>query len=446
MAPETELSARGWGSPRLRRATFTLAFTQLVSWGVLFYSFAVVAPDMSADTGWSEPVVAGAFSVGLLTAGFAAPPVAAALTQRDPRLVLSAGSVIGIGGMLLLAAAHHVVVLYVAWVVIGIAMAATLYEPALAVVVALDPARRHRTIATITVVGGLASTLFAPLSGALVDRMGWRAALIALAICGGLCTTLCHALVLPSACALAAPPAPAPTDIMRSRGMRQLRTALVFEQAALLATTVHLVGLLVHTGLSLAAASAALGTIGVGKVAGRLLLLGPAGRWSFEGLAVVCNIVQVAGLAVPLVTNWSPAVFVSAAVVGAVAGASTVLRSLLILDLVGAAPFAAVSARLQRVTTVARSAAPFALGAGITALGWRLSWIIALSAFLVAAERYGRLGIDRRRASPVTTRHRFEPVRRVRLFVRDAPGPPVQRWSRRRRRQPHDGALAPPAP
>ena len=59
-------SPTGWGGPALRRATGALAVTQLVSWGVLFYGFAVVAPDVTTDTGWPESLVAGAFSVGLL--------------------------------------------------------------------------------------------------------------------------------------------------------------------------------------------------------------------------------------------------------------------------------------------------------------------------------------------------------------------------------------------
>ncbi len=71
--------------------------------------------------------------------------------------------------MLGFAAAPTPIVLYLAWTVIGLAMAATLYEPAMAVLVALDPARRYRTLTVVTVAGGLASTVFAPLGAWLVD-------------------------------------------------------------------------------------------------------------------------------------------------------------------------------------------------------------------------------------------------------------------------------------
>ena len=165
----TNHAVTGWGSPALRRATLSLAIAQLVSWGVLFYGFAVTAPEITDDTGWSDGVVAGAFALGLLISGVGAPPIARALARFDPRLVLTTGSIVGTVGMLAFAAAPNPVVLYLAWMVIGVAMAATLYEPAMAVLVALDPARRHRTLAVVTVAGGLASTVFAPLGGWLVE-------------------------------------------------------------------------------------------------------------------------------------------------------------------------------------------------------------------------------------------------------------------------------------
>ncbi|MGH9117880.1 MAG: MFS transporter, partial [Acidimicrobiales bacterium] len=193
VADSEVLDAPGWGSPGLKRATLTLAVTQLASWGVLFYGFTVVAPDMTDDLGWSEPVVSGALTIGLTVAGFAAPPVAKALASHDPRLVLTAGSLIGAVGMVGFGLAPHPVVLYLAWVLIGLAMAATLYEPAMAVLVAIDPARRHRTLTAITVAGGLASTVCAPLGGALVDRFGWRTALIVLGLGGGALTATLHA-------------------------------------------------------------------------------------------------------------------------------------------------------------------------------------------------------------------------------------------------------------
>jgi MFS family permease len=194
----TNHAVTGWGSSA-RRATLTVAIAQLVSWGVLFYGFAVTAPEITDDTGWSDGVVSGAFAVGLLIAGFGAPPIARALARFDPRLVLTTGSIVGMLGMLAFAAAPNPAVLYLAWIVIGAAMAATLYEPAMAVLVGLDPARCHRTLAVVTVAGGLASAVFAPLGGWLVETIGWRQGLVVLGVGGGVTTAVLHAVVLPPA-------------------------------------------------------------------------------------------------------------------------------------------------------------------------------------------------------------------------------------------------------
>lgn len=389
----TDTDTVGWGSSALRRATVTLAISQLVSWGVLFYGFAVAAPDITDDTGWSDGVLSGAFALGLLIAGFGAPPIARALARFDPRLVLTTGSIVGAVGMVAFAAAPNPVVLYLAWVVIGAAMAATLYEPAMAVLVALDPARRHRTLAVVTVAGGLASTVFAPLGGWLVEAFGWRQALAVLGIGGGLLTAVLHAVVLPPPGAhdavtqvnhLPAPPVDKP--------LRQLRSAVLFEQAAMIATTAYLIVLLVDRGADLTVASAALGVMGLGKVAGRLLLLGPIGRQSLTTLAAVATGVQLAGLALPLAVTSSVIVFPAMVAVGVASGATTVLRPLIVVELVGAGPFAATNARIQRASTAARSAAPLVLGVAATAIGWPIAWAGCLAAFAFAGERYIALG------------------------------------------------------
>ena len=139
--------------------------------------------------------------------------------------------------------------------------------------------------------------------------------------------------------------------------------------------------------------------MGLGKVAGRLLLLGPIVRRLQLGvLAAGCNVVQLAGLAVPLVTTTRAALFVASAIVGAASGATTVLRPLLVVDIVGPAPYAAVSAHLQRATTLARAGAPLAIGAGAAYLGWPVTWALALAAFGIATEQYLRLHSDGGRA------------------------------------------------
>lgn len=386
--PATDREGSGWGSAELRRTTLTLAATQVVSWGVLFYAFAVVAPDVTVETGWPEPIVTGAFTVGLLVSGMTAPLVAQALAEHDPRKVLAGGSALGTAGMLGFAVAPHPLALYLSWAVIGVAMAGTLYEPAMAVLVAVDPTRIKRTLSVVALAGGLASTIFAPLVAWLAQSLGWRQAVALLALTGGALTTLLHAVVLPASHAhrietRAVPVAARPMD----RHLRLLRMAFLFEQAAIVATTTHLVGLLADRAISLFTAAMLLGVIGAGKVAGRLLMLRANGR-RLINLAVAANLLQFAGLALPLAVTTTAVLAAAMASVGAASGATTVVRPLLVIEFVGAGPYAATSARLQQVTTVARAAAPFALAAGVAAAGWTLAWGVAVSLHAIAATCY----------------------------------------------------------
>src|SRR5256712_1745471 len=79
----------------------------------------------------------------------------------------------------------------------GLAMAATLYEPAFAAVVGWFPMQgRDRALLVVTLVAALASTIFMPFEAWLVGRLGWRGTLAALALILAAPTIPIHALVL----------------------------------------------------------------------------------------------------------------------------------------------------------------------------------------------------------------------------------------------------------
>ena len=52
-----------------------LSLAQLISWGALYYSFAIVSVPIERDLGWDKATVNGAWSIGLLFTGLAAFPV-----------------------------------------------------------------------------------------------------------------------------------------------------------------------------------------------------------------------------------------------------------------------------------------------------------------------------------------------------------------------------------
>ena len=103
----------------------------------------------------------------------------------------------GTASLLVLAWAHvtDLATFYAIWVGIGLTMAAVLYEPAFAVIATWfgDAAERTRALLVLTVIAGFASVIYVPLAGWLVQTLGWRHALIVLAVLLALLTVLPNA-------------------------------------------------------------------------------------------------------------------------------------------------------------------------------------------------------------------------------------------------------------
>jgi MFS family permease len=178
---------------------FTLSMTELISWGALYYSFGVLLTPMYLDLGWSRAALSGGFSIGLLVAGLAAIPLGRWVDQHGPRLLMSCGSLLGVAMLLAWSQVHTLIEFYLVWAGIGLASAATLYEPAFATVAAWfwqDRAERTRALAVLTFFGGLASLAFIPLTGYLTDLYGWRGALIWLAAIVAAGTIIPHIALL----------------------------------------------------------------------------------------------------------------------------------------------------------------------------------------------------------------------------------------------------------
>ena len=90
----------------------------------------------------------------------------------------STGSVLCAIGCVGLAMAQTVVAYYAAWICLGLAMRATLYDAAFAALVRIGGPEARRPIAQVTLLGGLASTCFWPIGHLLAEAFGWRGALL----------------------------------------------------------------------------------------------------------------------------------------------------------------------------------------------------------------------------------------------------------------------------
>ncbi len=346
------------------RLVLTLGFTETVSWGVLYYAFGVLVEPTEAELGWSRAEITGAFSVALLMLGVSGVAVGQWLDRRGPRLLMTAGSIAGVGLVLAWSGVRDLAAYYAIWIAIGATWSATLYGPAFATVIAHFRERRTEALTVVTLMAGLASTIFLPLTALLVSRLGWRDTLVALAAILGLATVLPHALLL-----RAAPrethqhePSLSLGEAVRQPSFRWLALGFVC-YALTLGIQVNLVPYLGGRGFDLATAAWLAGLVGAMQVGGRLLL-GPLERRVAPHTAVaLVYATQPVALALLLLVPGTAGALVFVVLFGAGRGMDTLIRGTAVARLYGPRRFASIQGVLGSLITVAWAAAPVGLGA-----------------------------------------------------------------------------------
>ena len=94
---------------------------------------------------------------------------------------MSLGSVAAAALLLLWAQTSSLLMLYAVWACLGVTSAMTFYDPAFTAIAVWFKRDRARAMLTVTLVAGLASTIFIPLDTWLLSALGWRGAVRVLA-------------------------------------------------------------------------------------------------------------------------------------------------------------------------------------------------------------------------------------------------------------------------
>ncbi|MER6184261.1 MFS transporter [Streptomyces sp. NPDC001652] len=366
----TSEAATGTGDrSRPRAALPALCASQITSWGIVYYAFPVLNARITADTGWSTTATTGAFSAALIVSALAGVPVGRVLDRRGPRAVMTLGSVLGVAAVLSLAYAPNLIVFTLAWLLAGLSMASTFYQPAFAALTRWWGEDRVRALTIVTLAGGLASTAFAPLTATLAEHLSWRTTYAILALILATVTIPAHALGLRAPW----PPAPAhPTgqtddnrSVARSRPFLLLAAALTLNGFAMYAVVIALVPLLTERGASPTAAAWALGLGGAGQTLGRTLYSALARRTGVTTRTV--TLITAGGAttaALAVVSGPYPLLLLLAVTAGMVRGSLTLLQATAVSDRWGTTHYGRLSGLLAAPVTIASALAPFA-GAAI---------------------------------------------------------------------------------
>lgn len=350
-------------------AITALGLGQLVNWGVLYYAFAVLLLPVQHELGVPGWVVTGAFSLALLVSAVLAPAVGRWSDRgHAPRAILLGG----VGGAALLAIwawSPGVVTLYLVWAGLGVCMATALYEPAFAVVIRAHGStdRRLRALAIVTLYGGLASTVFLPVSDWLVTWAGWRGAVVILAglLLASTVITAIGVRDVATTTTDSVDPSVAPAQLPAA-AIRSL--ALVFGLSSLASASfiANLVPALGERGVTPASAALMGGLFGVMQLPGRALMVNARVSLSADALVAVSLVLQAIGLLVVAALPTAGAVAVGVMTFAAGSGLTTLARPYLVQGRFGVAQAGIVNGRLARAQQLARAAGPIAASTAAT--------------------------------------------------------------------------------
>jgi predicted MFS family arabinose efflux permease len=370
-----------------------LSVTETVSWGILYYAFAVFLIPMQRELGYSTAQLTGAFSVALLVSGIAGIAVGRHLDRHSPRTLMTLGSIAAAALVLAWSQVDGLVAFYAVWIAIGLVMAAVLYEPAFTVLAKHfhDARERRRAMTAMTLVAALASFIFMPLAQALIDEYGWRDALVVLAAVLAVVTVPLHALALRPARsprrASAVEGSLGAIRALRSARFWLLAIAFFLASLATIAVTIHAIPFLIERGHSPAFAAFAVGLVGISQIPGRLLFAPLAGALPRAGtMASVFALVAV-GITVIVSVHATWAVVAGLVVLGMGNGMATLSRATAIADLYGAGSYGTIASVVAAMTTAARAGGPVAAALyaaliGYSGLLWTLAALAATAALL----------------------------------------------------------------
>ena len=349
----------------LWRRTCALGVAQIVSWGTLFYTIAVLGASMRADTGVSELWLFGSFTAGLFVSGIASPALGREIDARGGRRVLVGGSVLAAIACAVLAGAQGPLTVLAGWILAGVAMAACLYDPAFATLHQIAGRSYRRAVTALTLFGGFASTVFWPLSQYLLDTVGWRTTFAVYAVLHVvLCLPIHLASVPGHSMAASHPAAPDGATHAAHVGPTFVWLAVALSLAAFIASAMaaHLIGLLTATGLSARDAVLVGSLFGPMQVAGRIMEF----AFNRHVRALVVGSVAFALLAIALAVFtqvhgvWIVALAFSI-LWGLANGIVTIVRGTVPAELFGHRDYGALLGRLAMPQFVMRAIAPFAM-------------------------------------------------------------------------------------
>jgi len=373
-------------SGRQLSIVLALGTTQTLAWASSYYLPAILADPIARDLGVSSNWIFGAFSGSLVISAMLGPRVGRQIDLVGGRQVLSLSNLTLAAGLTLLGATYSILVLVIAWLLLGIGMGLGLYDAAFGALGRIYGDSARRAITGITLIAGFASTVGWPLTAFGLESIGWRNTCFAWALSHILIGLPINFFMLPAVTgAKAAAAAAIKPHIPMDRTMILLAFAFAAAWSVTGAMAAHLPRILEATGATTLQAVSAGALIGPAQVAARMVEASWLSRYHPLLSTRIACLTHPIGAAIIGVLGGGVASSAFAIFHGAGNGILTIARGTLPLAIFGPQNYAYRLGIIGAPARMAQAAAPLAFGLLIDTMGSRIlivSSALSLSALL----------------------------------------------------------------
>jgi MFS family permease len=374
-----------------------LGCTTILSYGTTQYLFGVLEVPLATAFAWSRAELSGAYALSLLVAGILGVPVGYLVDRSGARVLMAVGSIVAGCALIGLSQISTLWQFYLYWSGgLGVAMALILYPVTFTVITSWFVTERAKAFAVLTLVGGLASPIFIPLSGWLIPSIGWRTTLLWYGILHLVIAVPLHAGLVRHAPdhqnPVGATSEPLPEG---SSTARQALASLRFwvltgaYALALLGSAVvfaHQIAYLVSRGYGSLLAATVAGALGLASLPGRLFLNLLSARVFPQTVLAGTLLVQAIGLLVLLLAPSAPWLLLYILLYGAAFGVLSPLRAQVMADHFGKRSYGAITGFQGIPLALCQAAGPLVAGWLFDKLHhYDLAFWLCVGGFVIAA-------------------------------------------------------------
>ncbi|WP_069063777.1 arsenite efflux MFS transporter ArsK [Sinorhizobium sp. RAC02] len=367
--------------------------TQIIGYGSLYYSFSILAPAVAKDIDLTVAQVFAVFSASLFVGGLAAPYIGRQMDRIGAATVMTIGSALSALTLVLCAWSPSVAAFALAIVLLEISSGMVQYQAAFATLVEADPRSASRSITYLTLIAGFASTIFWPISTALMGYLSWREIYLVYAVLNlAVCMPLHLWIMRKDRLAATGGSRPVREHVIGAipRERRRNTVLLLSVAFALLGFTLgamlaHMVPML--TALGLGSAAVVIGALfGPAQVLSRLINMIFGTRLAPPALALMSAMLMVLSVIIlALSGDWLPGAVAFSICLGLGSGINSIAQGSLPLYLFGSDGYGALTGKMAAARLAAGAAAPFAFAATMETFG--------LGASLIVSAALGSIGI-----------------------------------------------------